>query len=64
MADQDTSLLLAATGLLILGAAHFVGTKIRRTRRWKTRPIYTTRWKNGLFDTSLESGSVSMVTSE
>jgi hypothetical protein len=49
MADQDTSLLLAATGLLILGAAHFVGTKIRRTRRWKTRPIYASRWKNGFY---------------
>lgn len=40
---------LAAAAILILGAAHIAGSTIRKTRRWKTRPLYATRFKNGFY---------------
>lgn len=40
---------LIAAAILILGAAHIAGSTIRKTRRWKTRPLYATRFKNGFY---------------
>ncbi|XP_044254905.1 uncharacterized protein LOC123005289 [Tribolium madens] len=51
MTNKNANYLLAAAGLLMLTAAYYGGTK-RITRCWKTRPIYTTRRKNGFYRAS------------